>query len=246
MNNKAFKSSISTILIAVMIIAAFFGCSRGAEITESDEPATTIEATAATTTEAPEVTTASTTTETTTTTTATTTTTTAPSVSVSIGTTGKANETAPALTTKKTTTKKNSDTQSSTTKSEESTLPANACTITVECTVLLSNMDRLKAGHSKYVPKDGYIIKKYPYIVKGEATVYDALKEACSTNNVKLTAKSTGYGTYIAGINNIDEKDCGSTSGWKYKVNGAFPSVSADRCTISKGDEIVFTYAIEP
>ncbi|MGN0531840.1 MAG: DUF4430 domain-containing protein [Eubacterium sp.] len=245
MNNRIFKSSISTILIAVMIIATFFGCNRDAELTESTEPATTIEATTTTTTEAPEVTTTSTT-ATTTATTTTTTTTTAPAISVSIGTTGNANETAPALTTKKTTTKKNSDTHTSTTKTEENTLPANACTVTVECTVLLSNMDQLKAGHSKYVPKNGYIIEKYPYLIKGNATVYDALKEACKTNSVKLTAKSTGYGTYIVGINNIDEKDCGATSGWKYKVNGTFPSVSADRYTISEGDDIVFTYALQP
>lgn len=107
-------------------------------------------------------------------------------------------------------------------------------------------MDKLKAGHAAYVPKDGYIIKNYIYTVGNDDNVYDALKQACSDKGVKLTAQSTSMGTYIAGIGNIDEKDCGATSGWKYMVNGSYPAFSVDKYTISPKDKIVFTYVLQP
>ena len=33
-------------------------------------------------------------------------------------------------------------------------------------------------------------------------------------------------GAYIEGIGNLYEFDCGSVSGWMYRVNGEFPKIS--------------------
>ena len=37
---------------------------------------------------------------------------------------------------------------------------------------------------------------------------------------------------YVKGINDLYEKDVTATSGWKYRVNGAFPNIV--RCSYSK------------
>ena len=144
----------------------------------------------------------------------------------------KENKTTVNLTTSKATTKKN----------EPTVKDEISCTLNVECKSILNNMDKLKEGHSEYVPANGYIIKGYKYTAKAGFTAYDALKKACEDNGIKLTAKSSMYGTYVSGINNIDEFDCGSQSGWMYSINGNRPNVSASSQRVTDGDEITFEY----
>lgn len=144
----------------------------------------------------------------------------------------KKNKTTVNFTTSKATTKKN----------EPTVKDEISCTLNVECKSILNNMDKLKDGHSEYVPANGYIIKGYTYTAKAGFTAYDALKKACEDNGIKLTAKSSMYGTYVSGINNIDEFDCGSQSGWMYSINGNRPNVSASSQRVTDGDEITFEY----
>lgn len=144
----------------------------------------------------------------------------------------KKNKTTVNFTTSKATTKKN----------EPTVKDEISCTLNVECKSILNNMDKLKDGHSEYVPANGYIIKGYKYTAKAGFTAYDALKKACEDNGIKLTAKSSMYGTYVSGINNIDEFDCGSQSGWMYSINGNRPNVSASSQSVTDGDEITFEY----
>lgn len=103
-------------------------------------------------------------------------------------------------------------------------------------------MDDLKAGHEDFVPDDGYIIRSHSVTLKNGATAYDAVKETCDKNGVRLNAVSSSYGTYVAGINNIDEKDCGSQSGWIYKVNNVSPSKSCAKYKLKNGDAVTFSY----
>ncbi|MGN1421020.1 MAG: DUF4430 domain-containing protein [Eubacterium sp.] len=116
------------------------------------------------------------------------------------------------------------------------------CDVKIECGVILDNMDNLKAGHSSYVPSDGIILDTYTVTVPSGSTAYDVLEKACSDNNIKLNAQKTAYGVYVAGINNIDEKDCGKSSGWIYSVNDAFPQKSCGLYKLSNGDRVVFSY----
>ena len=161
----------------------------------------------------------------------------------------KQSSSADAGTTKKSSEKNNnttakSSTAKSTTKPKTTTSSSSyiTCTVTVECKVILSNMDDLKAGHEDFVPDDGYIIRSHSVTLKNGATAYDAVKEACDKNGVRLNAVSSSYGTYVAGINNIDEKDCGSQSGWIYKVNNVSPSKSCAKYKLKNGDAITFSY----
>ncbi|MGN0459238.1 MAG: DUF4430 domain-containing protein [Eubacterium sp.] len=147
------------------------------------------------------------------------------------------------------TTKRNADktTVKATEKSTGITTTQNpyACFVTIQCKSINENIDDLKPGHEKFVPSNGIILNSCPYIVNDGDTAYDALKAVCKSNNIKLTADNTGYGVYIIGINNLDEKDCGKYSGWKYKVNSSYPSVSCDKAFISAGDKIEFEYVCE-
>ena len=140
------------------------------------------------------------------------------------------------------------------TKSNKPTVRTTAATtknksyayLTVECKVLLNakNKKHLAPGHSRFVPSDGYIIKDYACQPNGDS-VYDVLSKACKSKSIHLTAKNSPYGIYVSGINNLDEKDCGSYSGWKYKVNGKYPPYTCERYKVSAGDEIVWEYVTE-
>lgn len=135
-------------------------------------------------------------------------------------------------TTKKQTTKRHTTTQSKTV----------TCTITVECKNIHKHMSQLKSGHERYVPSDGYMIHAESRTVDRGSTAYDVLKLACNAHGIRLTAKSTSYGVYVVGINNLDEKDCGSASGWMYKVNGTVPMTSCGKYKMDSGDNLVFYY----
>lgn len=137
---------------------------------------------------------------------------------------------------KKTLQKENDDKVTQTTSSEIN------CSITIECKSILDNMDNLEPEHEKYVPKNGIMLNNYKTTLKSKSTVYDLFKKACNDKGITYTAEYGMYSVYIAGINNIDEFDCGKGSGWKYRVNGSYPNISVDSKKLKDGDKVVFTY----
>jgi hypothetical protein len=157
--------------------------------------------------------------------------TTAASTATAATTTAATAKSTTAATTKKTTTRKATPTEA---------LPS--CYLTVECSAALDNIDKLKEGHAEFVPSDGIIISETKCTFTENDTVYDILKKVCKNKGIKLTARDTVYGIYVSGINNLDEFDCGSASGWVYTVNSKSPSVSCGKYEVSNGDEIIFKY----
>ena len=147
-------------------------------------------------------------------------------------------------TTKIQTTSKVQTTAKATTVSKTTTSSAVTCTITVECKKVLEHMDDLKKGHESFVPDNGIILNTYTVTLENGQSAYDALKKACSDNNIKITESSSKYGAYIIGFNNIDEKDCGNGSGWLYFVNGSTPNLSAKKYIVKNNDKIVFSYTV--
>ena len=144
--------------------------------------------------------------------------------------------TSAATTTAKATTTK------TTAKTDTTAKPTETTTTTIECKTILGKMDKLKAGHESYVPANGIMLSSYSVTVKNGATAFDAVKQACGSNGISMNTTSSSYGYYIAGFNNIDEKDCGSTSGWTYYVNGSMPNKSCSKYAVKNGDSIVFSY----
>lgn len=144
--------------------------------------------------------------------------------------------------TKKTTTIKAHTQKTKKTETSSYSEAQNICYITIECKSVLDNMNKLKEGHESFVPKNGIILNKTKCAISDNNTAYDVLASACSSKNIKLTSRNTMYGIYVSGINNLDEFDCGSASGWVYTVNSKSPNKSCGKYTVSKGDEIIFKY----
>lgn len=132
--------------------------------------------------------------------------------------------------------------KTTTTKKQTTTSSTITCTVTVECKSILKNMDKLANGHAPYVPSDGYFINGCTVTLDNGSSAYDAVQLACNKQGVHMTTVNSGYGKYVKGFNNIDEKDCGSQSGWLYFVNGSSPSKSCSKYKLSNGDNVVFSY----
>ncbi len=171
-----------------------------------------------------------------------------PSSSTAVATTTAASTTTTKPTTKKsttttTTTATTKKTTTSTTK-KPTELKDGKCTITIQCKAILDNMDKLAEGHEEYAPENGIILGKTEYKFKGGDSVYTVLKAVCDKKGIKLNIRSTMYGKYIAGINELDEFDAGHESGWKYKVNGKDAPVACSSYKLKDGDKIEFYYTL--
>lgn len=70
------------------------------------------------------------------------------------------------------------------------------------------------------------------------ATPYDAL---CALG-LSINARGTSYGTYVAAIGGLAEKEHGGTSGWMYSVNGVAPNTACSNYVLSNGDRVVWYY----
>lgn len=233
------------LLITLLICASLCGC--GAKVSENttaqiSQTATTQPTTAEPTEEA---------TEETTTTSATTTS----AVSSTAESTTKLTTVTAIFTTEKTTSEKTTKQKTTKPKTEKSTIKPTStattteakseqikCTVAIDCSSILDNMQDLKAGKEKYVPDSGVILSEYKVTLSEGSNVYLALDKACEENNIPIAAQKSIYGVYISGINYLYEKDCGSQSGWLYSVNGTQPNISASSYTLQNGDKVVFTY----
>lgn len=70
------------------------------------------------------------------------------------------------------------------------------------------------------------------------ATVYEAL---CALG-LSVNAHGSSYGTYVAAIGGLAEKEHGGTSGWMYSVNGVAPNTACSNYVLSNGDSVVWYY----
>lgn len=124
------------------------------------------------------------------------------------------------------------------------TVPQKVCTIEIRCDTIINNLGSLKAGKEGYVPASGTILATSRVSFEDGETVFDVLQRACSAAGLQLEYSWTPmYNSYyIEGINNLYEFDCGSESGWMYKVNGWFPNYGCSSYTLKDGDVIVWCY----
>lgn len=114
--------------------------------------------------------------------------------------------------------------------------------ISIDCKTILNNMNDLKDGYEQFIPTNGMILSTEQFKVKKNTTVIDVLKKATSENEIKLVTVSSGFGLYVKGIGQIEEKICGSSSGWMYKVNGNFPEYGASSYRLKDDDKIEWRF----
>ena len=121
------------------------------------------------------------------------------------------------------------------------------CTISISCSTILSNMDKLKEGKEGIVPKSGVILGSVNVEFEEGDTVFDILKKVTRNNGIHMEyADTPAYNSaYIEGIANLYENDCGNGSGWMYSVNGWFPDYGCSQYDVQSGDVIKWSYTCD-
>lgn len=149
-----------------------------------------------------------------------------------------------------TTTATNSTTvKTSTDKNETTTAKKdkNECKISISCVNILNNMDKLDKDKKDIVPKDGVILKEKTVTFKEGESVFDVLQRVCKENKIHMEASFTPLynSSYVEGIYNLYEFDCGSLSGWMYSVNGEFLNYGSSQVKVRNGDVIKWVYTCD-
>lgn len=121
-------------------------------------------------------------------------------------------------------------------------------TLEIRCDTLSSDMSKLENPAIKdYIPADGVILAKTTYKGTTDNSVFDALNTLCRNNDIQLEFSYTPIyeSYYIEGINYLYEFDCGSLSGWMYKVNEWFPNYGCSSYYLKDGDVIEWVYTCD-
>ena len=120
-------------------------------------------------------------------------------------------------------------------------------TISIRCDTVLDNMDSLSDAAAGVIPADGVILAETELTLSEGESVFDLLSRATRDNNVHMEYSSTPIyqSSYIEGIGNLYELDCGPLSGWMYRVNGVFPNYGCSKYAAQDGDVIEWVYTCD-
>ena len=124
---------------------------------------------------------------------------------------------------------------------------AMTCTLLVECSTILNNMENLTEGKEALVPSDGVIYGPSTVTFYEGESVYDVLLREMQNNRIHMESVFTAMynSAYVEGINNLYEFDCGRWSGWMYCVNGWYPNYGCSRYQVQEGDVIEWHYTCD-
>ena len=122
--------------------------------------------------------------------------------------------------------------------------PQNLCTVTIVCSTILDNIDKLEEAKAPYVPADGILLPETTVEFAEGETVFAVLQRACEASDIQLEYSWTPLydSYYIEGIGHLYEFDCGFESGWMYKVNDLFPNYGCSAYELQGGENIVWCY----
>ena len=119
------------------------------------------------------------------------------------------------------------------------------CTISIDCSTILDNMDKLKRGKEGLIPSDGILLAKTEVQYEEGDTVFTMLKRELKSRKMHYDFEGSGSSAYLTGLCNIYEFDCGKLSGWEFAVNGSFPSVGMGVYKLSPGDSVALIYTCD-
>ena len=124
---------------------------------------------------------------------------------------------------------------------------ANCVSLVVDCSDILNDIGTLKEEKHSFVPDNGIIFSADRVGFSEGESVFELLKRELISRDIhfEFNLSPVFNNAYIEGIGNIYEFDCGERSGWKYSVNGIFPSVGCSEYILKPDDKIVFEYKIK-
>ncbi len=120
------------------------------------------------------------------------------------------------------------------------------CSVCVRCdTALLSAA--LPEQNAAMLPANGIILYEKEIVFNENDTAFDVLLRELRERKIHMEFNRTPgtKSAYIEGIANLYEFDCGELSGWMFKYNGTFPSVSCSELTVSDGDVLEWLYTCD-
>lgn len=121
------------------------------------------------------------------------------------------------------------------------------CTVTINCSTILNNMDKLPKEKREFVPADGLILAPVEVEFEKGDSAHDILKRVCQAAEIHMESTYTPVydSAYIEGINQLYEFDCGELSGWMFQVNGWFPNYGPANYKVEDGDVINWVYTCD-
>jgi len=119
-------------------------------------------------------------------------------------------------------------------------------TLSVRVDTLLHNMHLLDEDKHELVPAGGVIFSRTVTVTEGES-VFDVLLREMRQAGIHMTSRFTPLynSAYVEAIHNLFEFDAGPLSGWKYRVNGYFPSFGASLYILNPGDVVDWMYTVD-
>lgn len=120
----------------------------------------------------------------------------------------------------------------------------NICYVTINCLKAIESGE-LSDAILSIVPGDGIILDSYLVEYEDGDTVFSVLTKAVREKSIHMEYSGTKKSPYIEGISNIYEFDCGSLSGWMYRINGWFPTFGLGQYKIKRGDQIELIYTCD-
>ena len=121
------------------------------------------------------------------------------------------------------------------------------CTLSVRCDTVLDNLAYLDSEKVEIIPEDGIIFNEKTVTFYEGETVFNLLQREMKKNKIHMEFVNTPIynSSYIEGIANLYEFDCGELSGWLYKVNGWFPNYGCSRYALKQGDKVEFVFTCD-
>ena len=121
------------------------------------------------------------------------------------------------------------------------------CTFSIECSTILNNLDQLDPDKLEIVPSDGTILSTTKVTFSEGESVFDVLQRLCREEGIHMESSWTPIynSAYIEGLHNLYEFDCGSLSGWMYRVNGWYPNYGCSRYQLRDGDRVEWRYTCD-
>ena len=118
------------------------------------------------------------------------------------------------------------------------------CTLSVNCTSVIENREKLKENKKEIIPENGIVLEETIVEFSNGESAFDVLCREMKNNKIQIDFVSTPMynSIYIKGIANLYEFDCGELSGWMYKVNGEKPTFGCSQYKLKDKDKIEFFY----
>jgi len=124
---------------------------------------------------------------------------------------------------------------------------ATTVTLSIDCLTVLDNLDKLDTTKVSLLPKDGFFLPAKEVALNPGETVFDVLLRETRANaiHMEFTRNPAMNSSYVEGIGNLYEFDCGELSGWTYLVNGKGIGYGSSSYVLADGDVVEWRYTCD-